>query len=228
MTNGARKGPVIAIDGPSGVGKTSVSKLVARRLGFRYVDTGAMYRAFAVAAKEAGVDIDSESALGRFASTATVTFDDAGGVYVNGGDYTGKIRTEAAGAAASVVSARKKVREFLVGIQRRLGEDGRVVMEGRDIGTAVFPDADIKIFLDASHEIRAGRRALELESKGAGEDVSSGIKERDRRDRERKNSTLVRAQDAVLIDTGGLDIEGVVEKIMCHIKQRKIIGDIRS
>ncbi len=139
---------------------------MAIRLGFKYIDTGAMYRAFAVAAKEAGVDVEDEGALERFASTATVAFGDAGGIFVNNVDYTGKIRTEAAGAVASVVSAKKKVREFLVGLQRTLGEQGRVVMEGRDIGTAVFPDAGIKFFLDASHEVRAQRRGLELQAKG--------------------------------------------------------------
>lgn len=243
MTAGAGKGPVIAIDGPSGVGKTTVSRLVAKRLGFKYIDTGAMYRAFAVAAKEAEVDVEDEDALERFASTATVAISDAGGIFVNNVDYTGKIRTEAAGAVASVVSAKKKVREFLVGLQRSLGEQGRVgplqgvVMEGRDIGTAVFPDADIKFFLDASHEVRAQRRGLELQAKGAAKDacprvlkaeVSNDMKERDRRDRERKNSPLVKADDAILIDTGALGIEGVVEKIIGLIRQRNIIADICS
>lgn len=213
---------VIAIDGPSGVGKTTVSKLVAGRLALRYVDTGAMYRSLAVAATEAGVDIESDAALAEFCGRVKVSYGATGAMLLDGRDYSGEIRTEEAGALASIASSKKPVRDFLVDCQRRLGSDGGVVMEGRDIGTVVFPNADVKIFLDAPHSVRADRRSLELIVKGAAveEDVGRKIEERDRRDTERANSPLKKADDAVSIDTGGLDIEGVAAKILEVVAER--------
>jgi len=227
-----KRGPVIAVDGPSGVGKTTVSRRVATRLGYRYVDTGAMYRSLALAAKDAGVDIESDTALRDYCAGVNISYDAAGNMRIAGVDYSDRIRTEEAGAIASITSAKTPVRDFLVACQRRLGEDGFVVMEGRDIGTVVFPDADIKIFLDAPHDVRAQRRQWELEEKRGGapfavvaSDVGKKIAERDRRDTERKNSPLKAADDAIHIDTGSLDIAGVVDKILSVIKKRFDIGE---
>lgn len=231
-----KKGPIIAIDGPSGVGKTTVSRRVAESLGFKYVDTGAMYRSLAVAAKDAGIDIESDKALADYCAEVVVTYDVASGnMLLDGVDYSDRIRTEEAGALASITSAKTPVRDFLVACQRKLGEGGttpfggNVVMEGRDIGTVVFPDADVKIFLDASHDVRAQRRRKELEQKAvAATDVGKKIAERDKRDTERKNSPLTKAADAIVIDTGSLDVDGVVDKILSEIKKRLKVGDIRS
>ncbi|MEK7773042.1 MAG: (d)CMP kinase, partial [Deltaproteobacteria bacterium] len=147
---------------------------------------------------------------------------------VNGKDYTPFIRTQRAGELASAVSVLSPVRRFLAGLQRKTGEGGRVVMEGRDIGTVVFPDADVKIFLDATHEVRAGRRHLELKGESAPEDVSGEIAARDRRDAGRSNSPLKMAEDAVYVDTGLLSIEEVVRLILNKVRERLKIGDIRS
>ncbi|MBI5562656.1 MAG: (d)CMP kinase [Deltaproteobacteria bacterium] len=215
------RGLVIAIDGPSGVGKTTVSRRVAERLGLRYVDTGAMYRSLAVAANDAGIDVESDGALRAYCARVSVGYDASGNMLLGGVDYSGRIRTEEAGALASITSAKTPVRDFLVACQRRLGEGGGVVMEGRDIGTVVFPDADVKIFLDASHDVRAGRRGKELADKGGpSTDVSRKIAERDRRDTERKNSPLVAAPDAVVIDTGSLGIDGVVARVLEAVRGR--------
>ncbi len=219
-----KKGPVIAIDGPSGVGKTTVSRRVAEKLGFKYVDTGAMYRSLALAASGAGIDIDSDAALQDYCARVNVSYDAAGNMLLDGVDYSGRIRTEEAASLASITSAKKPVRDFLVACQRRLGEDGFVVMEGRDIGTVVFPDADVKIFLDASHDVRAERRQKELKEKGnIASDVGKKIEERDRRDTVRKNSPLTKATDAIVIDTGVLDIVGVADRILSEIKKRFFI-----
>ncbi|MEE9614387.1 MAG: (d)CMP kinase [Thermodesulfobacteriota bacterium] len=228
------RGPVIAIDGPSGVGKTTVSKLVAGKLGFSYVDTGAMYRAVAVGAVEAGVDIESDEALREFCKGADIRFENGNEkIFFGGEDYTRKIREPSAGAAASRVSPMKPVREFLVGLQRGLGAGGNVVMEGRDIGTVVFPDADVKIYLDAAEDVRAGRRHRELEEastlRGSDiEEVKKAVGERDMRDSRRENSPLKKAEDAVLIDTGGMKAEEVAARILAVVKERLDVGDSSS
>ncbi|TAN61754.1 (d)CMP kinase [bacterium] len=230
MSAGAgKKGAVIAIDGPSGVGKTTVAKLLAKRLNYRYVDTGAMYRAFAVAANTAGIDLNDNDALKAFADKAVVRYGFDGSISVNNKDLTGLIRTQEAGALASVASSRKSVRDLLVRLQRELGLEGAVVMEGRDIGTVVFPSADVKFFLDASHNERVKRRHLELIAIGLSikEDVSKEIEQRDKRDTERAESPLTKAEDAVFIDTGALSAEGVVEKMLAIIKE-KGVADIHS
>jgi len=227
--NGKEKmrGPVIAIDGPSGVGKTTVSKLVAKKLDFRYVDTGAMYRAVALGAVDEGVNIDDEGELKKFLSRADLSFGGGERILLNGRDYTKKIREPLSGELASRVSSKKAVREFLVGLQRRLGKEGRVVMEGRDIGTVVFPDADVKVFLDARAAVREKRRHGEL-SGYRFDEVAKGIEERDRRDRERVHSPLRPADDAVYVDTTDMGIEEVAERLLNIIKERfkrKNLGD---
>ncbi|MFQ5464568.1 MAG: (d)CMP kinase [Thermodesulfobacteriota bacterium] len=216
---------VVAVDGPGGVGKTTVSKLLAGRLGLGYVDTGAMYRAVALAAHRAGVDLESTEELSAFCSGAEVEYDaGAGSVRVNGEDYTGIIRTAEAGRLASIASSRAPVRRLLTGLQRELAREGSVVMEGRDIGTVVLPGADIKFFLDAPGGVRAGRRHGEL----SGEDLASvgrELAERDRRDSSRENSPLVMADDAIYVDTGNIDIEGVLAVLMDHMRRRGLIAD---
>ncbi len=222
-----KSGLVIAVDGPSGVGKSSVSRLVARRLGLKYVDTGAMYRAFAVGALEDGIDTASEDELSKYAKNVAIDFDESGErVFLNGRELSAKIREPWVGELTSRVSSIGVVREFLVGLQRRIDSD--VVMEGRDIGTIVFPDADIKVFLDASGEVRAKRRHKEYsdeekQSNGKAESietVTKQIESRDRRDSSRENSPLKKAEDAVYIDTTQLSIEEVAEKIISALEEK--------
>ena len=210
MTRGR---PVIAIDGPSGVGKSTVARSLADKLGFRYINTGAMYRALALAADEAGVDVTDNESMKVFCASVRLGFDKAkNAIIINNRDFSAEVKTQSAGSLASVSSANPSVRALLVSFQRSLGKDGGIVMEGRDIGTVVFPDAELKIFLDASHEVRAGRRHLELNGESDTKaDVSAEIQERDRRDTERKESPLKMAEDAVRIDTSELGIFDVVE-----------------
>lgn len=216
MTRSSIDKIVVAIDGPSGVGKTTISKRVADRFSLKYVDTGAMYRALAVGAEEAGVDIDNDESLSEYLSSIEITFKD-GRIYLNGKDLTERIREPDAGVLASKASSKTLVRDFLVAEQRRLGLGGGVVMEGRDIGTVVFPDADLKIFLTAREDVRALRRHGDymekgITGKGVGE-VKEELNARDKRDTTRANSPLVKASDAVTVDTSEMTIEGVVEKI---------------
>ncbi|MCK5237327.1 MAG: (d)CMP kinase [Deltaproteobacteria bacterium] len=219
---------MIAVDGPSGVGKSTVSKLVAKELGYQYVDTGAMYRAFAVGVKEAGIDIKSEEALNAFIDSVKIELTGNGEkVLLNGRDVSKVIREPWAGELTSKVSAISPVREFLVSLQREIGASSEgIVMEGRDIGTVVFPEAEVKIFLTASSEVRAKRRHKEFlgkETEGVGSvgSVEADLNARDERDTKRADSPLKAADDAVIIDTGELDIDGVVHKALDVVRKRK-------
>lgn len=215
---------VIAIDGPSGVGKSTTSRRVAKELGFKYLDTGAMYRAIAVFADVEGVDIDDEAALRALCESAEISFDESGErVFVNGVDYSTKIRTPLADDLSSKASQKVVVREHLVKLQRSFGESGDIVVEGRDIGTVVFPDAQLKVFLDASEEVRASRRHKEVRAGNEEniKDVTEGITIRDERDRSRKASPLKEASDAVCVDTSELTIDEVVGRIVVEVGKRR-------
>ncbi len=212
---------VIAIDGPSGSGKSTVSRILAERLGYLYVNTGDMYRACGVLAKRWGIPFDDEEKLEQFLKGLKFSFYE-GKLIVNGEDLSNVIRSEEAGKLASDISKVPIVRKILVEIQRELGKDG-VVMEGRDIGTNVFPDTPYKFFLDASPDVRAERRAKELKSMGMDvsiEEIKRKIMERDKQDRERRINPLRPADDAVIIDTSYMTVEEVVERIEAIIHEK--------
>ena len=212
---------VIAIDGPAGAGKSTMARAVAARLGCTYIDTGAMYRAVALAARQRGVDLGDAARLEALAVAANLELEDAR-IRWNGEDVTAAIRTPEIGEAASRISQFAGVRRALVAQQRRIAAQRPVVMEGRDIGTVVFPDADVKIFLDADTRVRAERRARELEQSGVPvpADLALQIAERDQRDRGREESPLVQAEDAVYLDSTGLAAAEVEEAILAIVRAR--------
>ena len=214
---------VVAIDGPSGAGKGTVARAVARSLHWRYVDTGAMYRAVAWKAQHEGRSLDDEEAVAAVAERAALALG-GGRVAIDGHDVTDAIRTSAIDAAATRVARMPRVRELLVALQRRYAEGGPLVMEGRDIGTVVFPDAAAKIYLDASPEERAARRARDpahhpsrAAEIGA---VAHALEQRDRLDRERRVSPLMQAPDADVIDTTGVPIDTVVSRVLAIVRER--------
>jgi len=207
---------VVAVDGPVGSGKSTVARRVAARLGYVYLDTGAMYRAVGLVATEAGVALDDEDALVSLARSAGLRFDGDGRLFAGGRDVSAAIRTLEMGAAASRVSALPGVRRLLVEEQRRLAGDTDIVMEGRDIGTNVFPDAAVKVFLTARPEVRAARRAAQLRATGDDIDdaqVLAALLERDRRDSTRAVAPLRKATDAVELDTSAMTLDEVVEAV---------------
>lgn len=219
---------IIAIDGPSGAGKSTIARRLAARLGFVYIDTGAMYRAVAVWALRLGLDLEDATRLAQLAREAQIGFVPGDStVTLNGEDVTQAIREPSVSDAASRVSAVPGVRRAMVEEQRRLGAQTSVVMEGRDIGTVVFPEADVKIFLEADPRVRAERRLRELREKGvdpAPDALASEMQARDQRDRTRADSPLLQAPDAVLVDTSGLTIEQVEELLLKLIRERTANG----
>ena len=217
-----RAGQIITIDGPAGVGKSTISRKVAARYGFTYLDTGAMYRAVAWYLVKHDIQIDNVSAVESLLDQITITLlpaekeDDDVGVLLNGEDISAQIRTPAIAMVASTASALPAVREKLTTLQRQIGAQGRVVAEGRDTGTVVFPDASHKFYLDAAPEARAGRRTLQLRERGERVDEAKLLEmtvARDKQDSERKIAPLKKAEDAVLIDTTRLDADQVFEAI---------------
>ena len=214
---------VAAVDGPVGSGKSTVARRVARRLGYIYLDTGAMYRAVGLLAGEAGVPLDDEDAVVAVAREARLRFDAVGRLFAGERDLSAAIRTLEMGAAASRVSALPGVRRLLVEEQRALGEDADIVMEGRDIGTNVFPDAAVKVFLTARPEVRAARRTAELRAMGDDVDeaqVLAALVERDRRDSTRAVAPLRKAADAVEVDTSEMTLDEVVDAVVRVIREK--------
>lgn len=210
----------IAIDGPAGAGKSTIAKAAAERLGFIYVDTGAMYRAMALYFLRQGIDPKAAEQIAASCGQADVTIryqDGVQQVILNGENVSALIREEAVGNMASATSVYLPVREKLVQLQKQLAAQADVVMDGRDIGTCVLPDAQVKIYLTASVEERARRRFLELEKKGQEadlEEIKEDIRQRDYRDMHRENSPLVQAEDALYLDTSEMTISQVVEEIL--------------
>ena len=214
---------VIAIDGPAGSGKSTIAARLAKKLGYVNLESGAMYRALAFKAMEQKVSLDDAEALRQLAESATIQLEPCGEgnrVLLDGRDVSQRIREADVTAAASRVSVHPPVRQLMVARQRELGKGGGVVMEGRDIGTAVFPNADVKVFLDADASIRAERRLRQDESRPAEEkqQVLAELTARDQRDRTRSASPLVPAPDAVILDTTHMSIDEVVEDVERIVK----------
>lgn len=217
---------IIAIDGPAGAGKSTIAKAIARRMNYLYIDTGAMYRAVGWKVLQDRIEFADTTRISQLAAEATIEL--AGSVNdlrvsIDGHDITGEIRTPEISQAASIVSAIPAVRRALVARQQEMGKVGNVVMEGRDIGTVVFPNADVKIFLDASATARTERRFVEDLQKGAAasiEQTREALASRDQRDSTRADSPLVKAEDAVYIDSSGFTIEKVIEQVMQVIEAK--------
>ncbi len=218
---------IIAIDGPAGSGKSTIAKLLAQRLGFTYIDTGAMYRAVALKVKKNGINPeDKEKIIKILENTKIELKPDKNGVkvFLDGEDVSSLIRTEEIGKIASKIARIPEVRKKLVQLQRELGKKAKnAVIEGRDTGTVIFPDAELKIFMTASPEERAKRRYKELKEKGLNvsyETILREIKERDYLDETRKDSPLKPAKDAVIIDTTGKSLEEVLNQVLSLVEER--------
>ncbi len=210
----------IAIDGPAGAGKSTIAKKVAKSLGFIYVDTGAMYRAMALYMIKQGVDASDAEKISATCTSADITIRHENGeqvVYLNGENVNGLIRTEEVGNMASASSVNGDVRKKLVELQQKMAETTDVVMDGRDIGTVVLPNADLKVYLTASSRVRAERRYKELIAKGTEcsiDEIEKDIIDRDYRDMHRENSPLRQAEDAILLDSSDMTIDEVADKIL--------------
>ena len=217
----------IAIDGPAGAGKSTIAKALAKKIGFIYVDTGAMYRAIGLFVMDNGLDMQNEEALRAALNQVTLDIGYADGVqqvYLNGENVTSRIRTEEAGSMASKVSAILVVREKLVELQQELGRRSDVVMDGRDIGTVVLPDAELKVYFTASSRVRAERRYRELLEKGVVDttidEVEADIIARDYRDMNREHSPLRQAEDAILLDSSEMGIDEVLQAMMTLVAEK--------
>jgi len=215
---------LITIDGPAGAGKTTVSRALADRLGYRYVDTGALYRGVALAAQTRGVNPENDDDLKRLCSGLDLTFvrkKEGSGLFLSGKNISDHIRTPEITMLASAVSARPVVREFLLDLQKDLGREKAAVFEGRDMGTVVFPDADVKFFLNASTRTRAQRRFEEQKSKNFQtlDEVERDILQRDRNDSTRDVAPLKPATDAIIIDSTELNADEVVDLMVSHIRK---------
>lgn len=214
----------VAIDGPAGAGKSTIAKLVAKEKGYIYVDTGAMYRGLAIHFLNKGVNPDDREAVAEACRDAEVSIGYEDGVqqiYLNGENVTSMLRTEEVGNMASRTSAIPQVREKLLELQRSLAREKDVIMDGRDIGTNILPDADVKIYLTASVETRAMRRYTELKEKGEScnqEEIARDISERDERDMTREIAPLKKAEDAILVDSSDMTIPEVVAEICSHCR----------
>ena len=220
------RGLIVAVDGPSGAGKSTITRLLAKRLGYTYIDTGAMYRAIALAVQRAAVDVDDDAALAEVCRGVTITFVRTDGccqVFMNGEDVSKAIRIPEISLLTSKISASKAVRDSMAILQRDLGRSGGVILEGRDIGTVIFPDADVKFFLSATVEERGERRYRELLAKGANvslEQTIAEVTQRDEQDAQREHAPLRRAHDAIDVDSTGLGIEEVVALMEGIIKEK--------
>ncbi|MDX2032865.1 MAG: (d)CMP kinase [Blastocatellia bacterium] len=218
---------IIAIDGPAGAGKSTIARMLARRLGYLFINTGAMYRAIAWRSLQLDISFEETERIGRLARESVIELAgtvDAMRVRIDGRDITDEIVAPRVSQAASVVSAIPAVRRALVARQQEMGREGGVVMEGRDIGTQVFPEADLKIYLDASAEARARRRFEEDRLRGLAvaslEQMQAEIEERDHRDKTRADSPLAQAEDAIFIDSSTMTIEEVVGEILKLVAEK--------
>jgi cytidylate kinase len=217
---------IVTIDGPAASGKSTTARTVARRLGYQYLDTGAMYRAMGLKALRAGVDVGDEPAMAGLAAETEIgvrTLSSGTRIMLDGVDVTDELRSPEVSAAASAVAALGLVRDRMVEIQRRIGSEGGIVAEGRDIGSVVFPDAEVKIYLDADLRTRAMRRKKELNGRGKRvelEKVERDIRSRDKSDSNRQHSPLVVPEGATIVDTTDLTIEEQIQEVLAEVRAR--------
>jgi cytidylate kinase len=221
-----KKGLIIAIDGPAASGKSTTAQLLAEKLGYVYIDTGAMYRACALKAKKMGIDINDEESIRELLDDIDIRIENHNSknrIYLDGEDVSEDIRADDISALASAISAIPAVRYKMVELQRKMGEKGGVILDGRDIGTFVFPTAEVKFFLTASPEVRAKRRWLELQQKGINKDFSevlADLVKRDNNDSQRALAPLKKADDAIEVDTSNMTIEEQTDYLYQIIRSR--------